>query len=124
LIANRGEIAVRVARTCRELGVATVAVHSDLDAGARHIRAADEAVRLPGESPVETYLNLDAVIAAALETGAEAVHPGYGFFSERADAAEAFLGAGLEWIGPPPDATRAVGDKVSARRLASEAGVP
>jgi acetyl-CoA/propionyl-CoA carboxylase, biotin carboxylase, biotin carboxyl carrier protein len=124
LIANRGEIAVRVARTCRELGVATVAVHSDLDAEARHVAAADEAVHLPGESPVETYLNLDAVIAAARSTDAEAVHPGYGFFSERADAAEAFLDAGLVWIGPPPDATRAVGDKVSARRLATEAGVP
>jgi acetyl-CoA/propionyl-CoA carboxylase biotin carboxyl carrier protein len=123
LIANRGEIAVRVARTCRELEVTTVAVHSDVDAGARHVAAADEAVHLPGVSALETYLNLDAVIAAAKQTGAEAVHPGYGFFSERADAAEAFLGADLVWIGPPPEATRAVGDKVSARRLATEAGV-
>ncbi|MFL5796394.1 MAG: acetyl/propionyl/methylcrotonyl-CoA carboxylase subunit alpha [Actinomycetota bacterium] len=123
LIANRGEIAVRVARTCRELGVATVAVHSDVDAEARHVAAADGAVHLPGVSAVETYLNLDALIAAAKQTGAEAVHPGYGFFSERADAAEAFLDAGLVWIGPPPEATRAVGDKVSARRLAKEAGV-
>ncbi len=123
LIANRGEIAVRVARTCRELGVATVAVHSDVDAEARHVAAADEAVHLPGVSAVETYLNLDAVIGAAIQTGAEAVHPGYGFFSERADAAEAFLDARVVWIGPPPEATRAVGDKVSARRLASEAGV-
>jgi acetyl-CoA/propionyl-CoA/long-chain acyl-CoA carboxylase, biotin carboxylase, biotin carboxyl carrier protein len=123
LIANRGEIAVRIARTCRELGVATVAVHSDVDAEARHVAAADEAVHLPGVTPVETYLNLGAVIGAAKATGAEAVHPGYGFFSERADAAEAFLRAGLVWIGPPPDATRAVGDKVSARRLASDAGV-
>jgi acetyl-CoA/propionyl-CoA carboxylase biotin carboxyl carrier protein len=124
LIANRGEIAVRVARTCRELGVTTVAVCSDVDARARHVAAADEAVHLPGTSPAETYLNLDAVVAAARERGADAVHPGYGFFSERADAAEAFLEAGVAWIGPPPDATRAVGDKVAARRLATEAGVP
>jgi len=124
LIANRGEIAVRVARTCRELGIATVAVHSDVDARARHVRACDEAVHLPGVSPTETYLSLDAVVAAARSTGAQAVHPGYGFFSERADAAEAFEAAGITWIGPPPAATRAVGDKVSARRLATEAGVP
>jgi len=124
LIANRGEIAVRVARTCRELGVATVAVHSDVDAKARHVAACDEAVHLPGVSSADTYLNLDAVIAAARSTGAQAVHPGYGFFSERADAAEAFEAAGVTWIGPPPSATRAVGDKVAARRLATEAGVP
>jgi acetyl-CoA/propionyl-CoA carboxylase, biotin carboxylase, biotin carboxyl carrier protein len=124
LIANRGEIAVRVARTCREMGVATVAVYSDADAKARHVAAADEAVHLPGVSPTDTYLNLDAVIAAARQTGAEAVHPGYGFFSERADAAETFLEAGLVWIGPPPSATRAVGDKVAARQLATKAGVP
>jgi acetyl-CoA/propionyl-CoA carboxylase biotin carboxyl carrier protein len=124
LIANRGEIAVRVARTCRELGVATVAVHSDVDARARHVAACDEAVHLPGTTPAETYLNLEAVVDAARATGAEAAHPGYGFFSERADAAEAFESAGVVWIGPPPAATRAVGDKVSARQLATEAGVP
>ncbi|HXJ64292.1 MAG TPA: biotin carboxylase N-terminal domain-containing protein, partial [Actinomycetota bacterium] len=124
LIANRGEIAVRVARTCRELDVATVAVYSDVDASSRHVAACDEGVHLAGVSSTETYLNLDAVIAAARSTGAEAVHPGYGFFSERADAAEAFLDADLVWIGPPPAATRAVGDKVSARRLATDAGVP
>src|SRR5262249_28898130 len=116
--------AVRVARTCRELGVATVAVFSDVDAKARHVAACDEAVHLPGITSAETYLNLDAVIAAARATGAEAVHPGYGFFSERADAAEAFDQADIVWIGPPPSATRAVGDKVSARRLATGAGVP
>jgi len=123
LIANRGEIAVRVARTCRELGVASVAVFSDVDARARHVPACDEGVHLPGVSPAETYLNLGAVIEAARSTGAEAVHPGYGFFSERADAAEAFIEAGLVWIGPPPRAARAVGNKVSARQLASAAGV-
>jgi acetyl-CoA/propionyl-CoA carboxylase biotin carboxyl carrier protein len=123
LIANRGEIAVRIARTCRELGVATVAVHSDPDAGARHVAAADEAVHLPGVAAADTYLNLDAVIEAALTRGAEAVHPGYGFFSERADAAEAIADAGIVWIGPPPEATRAVGDKIRARQLAANAGV-
>jgi acetyl-CoA/propionyl-CoA carboxylase, biotin carboxylase, biotin carboxyl carrier protein len=123
LIANRGEIAVRIARTCRELGVATVGVYSDVDAHARHAEAVDEAVHLPGVAPAETYLNLDAVVDAARSTGAEAIHPGYGFFSERADAAEGIEAAGLVWIGPPPDATRAVGDKVRARQLADSAGV-
>ncbi|MDP9342001.1 MAG: biotin/lipoyl-binding protein [Actinomycetota bacterium] len=123
LIANRGEIAVRIARTCRELGVATVAVFSDLDANARHVALADESVHLPGESAAETYLNLPAVLEAARRTGAQAVHPGYGFFSERGDVAEAVEEAGLVWIGPPPEAARAVGDKVRARQLASGAGV-
>jgi acetyl-CoA/propionyl-CoA carboxylase biotin carboxyl carrier protein len=123
LIANRGEIAVRIARTCRELGVATVAVYSDVDSRARHVEAADEAVHLPGVTPAETYINLNAVIDAAARTGAEAIHPGYGFFSERADAAEVFSEAGMTWIGPPPEATQAVGDKVRARQLAESAGV-
>jgi acetyl-CoA/propionyl-CoA carboxylase biotin carboxyl carrier protein len=124
LIANRGEIAVRVARTCREMGVETVAVYSDPDAGAKHAVLADNAVHLPGTAATETYLNLDAVIAAAHETGAEAVHPGYGFLSERADAARAVTAAGLVWIGPSPEAVEAVGDKLSARRLAESASVP
>ncbi|MFN2545607.1 MAG: biotin carboxylase N-terminal domain-containing protein [Actinomycetota bacterium] len=124
LIANRGEIAVRVARTCRELGVGTIAVFSDVDERARHVTACDEAVRLPGVAPSETYLNLDAVIAAARSSGAQAVHPGYGFLSERADAARAVAEAGLVWVGPPPEATAAVGDKIHARRLAEQAGVP
>jgi acetyl-CoA/propionyl-CoA/long-chain acyl-CoA carboxylase, biotin carboxylase, biotin carboxyl carrier protein len=123
LIANRGEIAVRVARTCRELDVATVAVYSDVDADARHVAAATQAVHLPGVSPAETYLNVQAIGDAARSTGAEAVHPGYGFLSEQAEAAEAFQDAGLAWIGPPPDALRAAGDKVRARRLARSAGV-
>ncbi|HCP62111.1 MAG TPA: acetyl/propionyl-CoA carboxylase subunit alpha, partial [Actinobacteria bacterium] len=123
LIANRGEIGVRVARTCRDLGVASVAVYSDVDAGSRHVRAADEAVHLAGVTPAETYLNLDAILEAARTTGAEAVHPGYGFLSERAEAAEAVSAAGLVWIGPPPDASRATGDKVEARRLATSVGV-
>ena len=123
LIANRGEIAVRVGRTCRDLGIATVAVFSDPDARARHVALADDAVHLPGSSPADTYLNVGAIVEAARRTGAEAVHPGYGFLSERADAAEAFADAGLVWIGPPPEALRLAGDKVQARRLAGTAGV-
>jgi acetyl-CoA/propionyl-CoA carboxylase biotin carboxyl carrier protein len=124
LIANRGEIAVRVIRTCRELGVASVAVYSDVDARARHAQFADEAVHLPGVAPVDTYLNAEAVIEAALRTGAEAIHPGYGFLSESALFAEAVLEAGLTWVGPPPAATRLLGDKIAARRVAQGAGVP
>jgi acetyl-CoA/propionyl-CoA carboxylase, biotin carboxylase, biotin carboxyl carrier protein len=124
LIANRGEIAVRIMRTCTELDVATVAVYSDVDAGARHRRAATDAVHLPGISPTDTYLNAGAVIDAARSSGAQAVHPGYGFLSENADFAEAVAEAGLVWIGPPPDATRAIGDKVRARNIAVSAGVP
>ena len=123
LIANRGEIAVRVGRTCRDLGIATVAVFSDPDARARHVALADDAVHLPGSSPADTYLNVGAIVEAARRTGAEAVHPGYGFLSERADAAEAFADAGIVWIGPPPEALRLAGDKVQARRLAGTAGV-
>src|SRR5438132_9733830 len=123
LIANRGEIAVRIARTCRDLGVGTVAVYSDVDARARHVAACDEALPLPGVSPTETYLDLESIVRAATSAGAEAVHPGYGFLSERADAAEAVAAAGLTWIGPPPEATLAVGDKIRARQLAGSAGV-
>ncbi len=123
LIANRGEIAVRVARTCRELGVTVVAVYSDVDREARHVALADEAVHLPGSAPADTYLNVQAVIDAALSTGSQAIHPGYGFLSERADVAEAVGAAGLVWIGPPPEALQAAGDKVRARRLAESAGV-
>jgi len=123
LIANRGEIAVRIARTCRELGVRVVAVFSDVDAGARHVSLADEAIHLPGVAPVETYLNVQAIIEAALDAGAEAIHPGYGFLSERADVAEAVTEAGVVWVGPPPEAARAAGDKIRARRLAESVGV-
>ena len=124
LIANRGEIAVRIARTCRELGVDAVAVHSDVDARARHVAAATEAVHLPGVAPVDTYLNVPAILEAARSTGAEAIHPGYGFLSESAEFADAVVDAGLVWVGPPPGAIRALGDKISARRLAEQAGVP
>ena len=124
LVANRGEIAVRIFRTCREIGVRTVAVHSDVDAKSRHVALADEAVHLPGIAPDETYLDMQAIIEAARATGAEAIHPGYGFLSENADFAEAVVSSGLAWVGPPPQATRAVGDKIKARNLAVSAGVP
>ena len=124
LVANRGEIAVRIARTCRELGIRYVAVHSDVDANARHVAVADEAVHLPGVAPADTYLNVEAVLEAARATGAEAIHPGYGFLSENADFAEAVADAGLTWVGPPASATRAVGDKIRARQIAQSAGVP
>ncbi|HEY5289174.1 MAG TPA: biotin carboxylase N-terminal domain-containing protein [Caulobacteraceae bacterium] len=124
LIANRGEIARRVIRTARRLGVKTIAVYSDADAGAAHVREADVAVRL-GPAPVrESYLRADKILAVAAETGAAAIHPGYGFLSENADFAEAVEAAGLVWIGPPAAAIRAMGLKDAAKRLMREAGVP
>ena len=124
LIANRGEITCRIMRTCRELGVRTVAVYSDADAKAKHVREADEAVRIGPPPAAESYLVGDAIIAAAKETGAEAIHPGYGFLSENADFAEAVIAAGLIWVGPKPETIRAMGLKDEAKRIAEEAGVP
>ncbi len=122
LIANRGEIACRIARTCRRLGVATVAVHSEADAGALHVRAADEAV-LIGPAPVQqSYLNVEALLGAIRQTGADAVHPGYGLLSENAGFARAVAGVGVTFVGPSPDALGLLGDKVSARRLAQSLG--
>jgi acetyl-CoA carboxylase biotin carboxylase subunit len=124
LIANRGEIAMRVIRACQELGVRTVAVYSDADATAPHVRAADEAVHIGGSRASDSYLRTEALISAAERTGAEAVHPGYGFLSERATFAHAVRAAGLVWIGPPAEAIEAVGSKTAARTLAVGAGVP
>jgi acetyl-CoA/propionyl-CoA carboxylase biotin carboxyl carrier protein len=124
LIANRGEIGVRIARTCRRLGVKAVAVCSDVDVSAKHVEACDESVRLPGVASSETYLNEEAILAAARSTGAQAIHPGYGFLAEEADFAHAVTEAGLVWIGPPAAAMRKVGNKISARSLAGGAGVP
>ena len=124
LIANRGEIAVRVIRACRDHGIESVAVYSDEDRASIHASMADAAYSLKGITAAQTYLNIEKLIAAAKESGADAVHPGYGFLSENADFAEAVINAGLIWIGPPPAAIRALGDKVSARKIASAAGAP
>jgi acetyl-CoA carboxylase biotin carboxylase subunit len=124
LIANRGEIALRVIRSCRELGLRTVAVHSEIDADALHTRLADEAICIGPADPARSYLHIPAIIAAAEVTGADAVHPGYGFLSENAEFAETCAQCGLEFVGPLPEQMRQWGDKVSARALAKSLGLP
>jgi len=124
LIANRGEIAVRIIRACHELGIEAVAVYSDIDATARHVRMADDAVRLGPAPASESYLRIDAIVEAARTTGSDAVHPGYGFLSERAAFARALEDAGIVFVGPKPAAIRAMGLKSSAKALMEKAGVP
>src|SRR3954447_10845666 len=120
LIANRGEIAVRIIRACHELGMEAVAVYSDADTDAMHVRMADAAVRLGPAAPAESYLRIDAVIDAARATGTDAIHPGYGFFAERAAFARAVEAAGILFVGPTSASIEALGDKLNARRLAAE----
>ncbi|HLV34025.1 MAG TPA: acetyl-CoA carboxylase biotin carboxylase subunit [Spirillospora sp.] len=124
LIVNRGEIAVRISRACRELGIRAVAVYSEVDVRARHVQLADEAVLIGPAAPSESYLNINKLIDAARQTGCDCVHPGYGFLSEAADFAQAMIDAGLVWVGPGPDAIRRMGVKTEARALMQQAGVP
>ena len=124
LVANRGEIALRVIRTAQEMGIETVAVYSDADRSALHVRKASHAVHIGDSKPGESYLDIGKILDAAKRSGADAVHPGYGFLSENEDFAQACKDAGIEFLGPPPSAILAMGDKVEARKIAQKAGVP
>ena len=124
LIANRGEIAIRIIRAAQDSGIQTVAVYANADRDAQHVKLADEAYSLAGETAAETYLVIDKLISVARRSGANAVHPGYGFLSENADFARAVKAAGLIWVGPPAEAIERLGDKVSARKVAEKVGAP
>ncbi|HLI24774.1 MAG TPA: biotin carboxylase N-terminal domain-containing protein [Acidimicrobiales bacterium] len=124
LVANRGEIARRVARAAAAMGIETIAVYSEGDRRSPHVADCDRAVALPGRRAAQTYLNIEALVAAATASGADAVHPGYGFLSERPEFARAVEGAGLTWVGPPAEVIAAMGDKLAAKRIMAEAGVP
>ncbi|MEE9534814.1 MAG: biotin carboxylase N-terminal domain-containing protein, partial [Acidimicrobiia bacterium] len=123
LVANRGEIAVRITRTAKEMGLRTIAVYSEIDRDALHVAVADEAWNIGAAPAAESYLNADRIIGVALETGAEAIHPGYGFLAENSEFATRAIDAGLTWIGPPPEAIDMMGDKIASRRTATAAGV-
>ena len=124
LIANRGEIAVRIARVARDLGIKSIAIYSEADAGALHTQVADEAYALPGNTAADTYMNVPALLDIAVRAGADAIHPGYGFLSENADFARTVTEAGMIWIGPSPESIELLGDKIAARRVAEEVGAP
>src|SRR5258708_22202692 len=124
LIANRGEIARRIARTARRMGIRVISVYSGADAGLPFVAEADEAVQIGPPPAAQSYLNADAILAAATRTGAQAVHPGYGFLAENASFAQRVIDAGLVWIGPSPDAIEQMGDKIRARNLMASAGIP
>ncbi|MGB0686167.1 MAG: biotin carboxylase N-terminal domain-containing protein, partial [Planctomycetota bacterium] len=124
LIANRGEIAVRIQRSCRDLGIETVAVHSDADRNALHVRFANQAVSLGGNTPAESYLQGERIIQAALDTGADAIHPGFGFLAENGAFADAVEAAGLAWVGPMASSMAVMGDKLASRKAMVDAGVP
>ncbi|HLO97424.1 MAG TPA: biotin carboxylase N-terminal domain-containing protein, partial [Fimbriimonas sp.] len=124
LIANRGEIAVRIMRTAKALGIQTVSVYSDADADSLHRKLADQSIHIGGSAPAESYLKIETIIAACLESGADAVHPGYGFLSERAEFSEACAKAGILFLGPSAHSMRLLGDKIDAKTLAVKTGVP